>query len=201
MYTCLNRQGVFSISSKTKILWNISKYNEENEPSCNAERFLRREQSKTQLYFSALLLVFSLFYLEGTFKREIQAGFGYLSDMCWTRTNSLKPPWTFRCFYLAKYQWPCQLSLPISLLPCSAAGPVRCPFLAWTSFPKAPYYYFSCSLKCLLQFQPLPAQSELWKHRTRQLPSWPCSPRPGMKVLPAPSLSLPLSLTHFPVFN
>lgn len=43
-------------------------------------------------------------------------------------------------------------------------------------------------------------QSEVWEHQTRLCPSCPCSPHPGMKVLPAPSVSLLLSHTPFPFY-
>lgn len=143
----------------------------------------------TATFFSIFLEVHLLFYMEDKFKREISAGFGYLSDMCQTNINSLKSPWILWCLYLTKHRWPRQLSLPALLL--------RCPFLAWTSFPKGPYHYFSYDMKCPLQIRQVSVSPELWEHQTRLCPSCPCSPCPGMKMSPTPSVSLLLS--HIPL--
>lgn len=117
----------------------------------------------TATFFSIFLEVHLLFYMEDKFKREISAGFGYLSDMCQTNINSLKSPWILWCLYLAKYRWPRQLSLPALLL--------RCPFLAWTSFPKGPHDYFSYDMKCPLQLRQVSVSPELWEHQTSCAPA------------------------------
>lgn len=135
----------------------------------NAERFLRRSNQKHSYIFLHILI--GPFLCRRQIQRRNFKGFGYLSDVWQAKINSSKPAWAPDVWVLQSTNGPASHHSP-SLPDCRDR---TSSFLAWTSFPKAFYYFLIIIIWCALHSSGKSQSSEVWEHQSTLCPSCPCS--------------------------